>query len=312
MAARSLRSWRTKARLQRLLSAVPAGERVNWLLQRHVTHSYPASSAKVLADADLARRHLAALDAHGSTARGASRLYEFGAGWDLAMPLLFHGLGVEHQVLVDIRPLARPELVFDLARRLDPEVFGLQRALPAPAGSLSGYLERLGIDYRAPADARATGLPDGSFDCITSSNTLEHIPARDLLPILTECRRLLAPGGVCSFHVDYTDHYSHFDDSISPFNFLQFDDAAWRRFNPDLHHQNRLRHPDYLSLYEEASFVRVQEERIETTSDRTVVEALPLARAFRSVPVADLAVRGAHVVLTRGKPSGSRLASPRA
>lgn len=294
----ALRGWRTKARVQRVLSGLPAGHRANWLLQRYVTRSYPASDGKLHAQADLARRHVAALDRHGSAPRSTARLYEFGAGWDLAIPLLHYALGVNHQVLVDIRPLAREELVFDIARRLHPDVHGLQRDLPAPRGRLSSYLERLGIDYRAPADARAVGLPGASFDCITSSNTLEHVPRHDLPSILKECARLLAAGGVCSFHVDYSDHYSHFDGSISPFNFLQFEEAAWRRFNPPLHHQNRLRHPDYLRLFQEASFVRVHEERIEISSDRAVVQALPLATAFRSIQAEDLAVRGAHIVLT--------------
>src|SRR5207253_9552486 len=61
--------------------------------------------------------------------------------------------------------------------------------------------ECFGIEYRAPCDARRTALGDGSVDYITSTNTLEHIPADDLPAILRECHRLLTPGGFLSYRV---------------------------------------------------------------------------------------------------------------
>src|SRR5262249_3632127 len=114
--------------------------------------------------------------------------------------------------------------------------------------------EHYGIDYWAPCDARRTQLEAGSIDWITSTNTLEHIPLQDIHAILQECRRLLRDDGLMSCLIDYEDHYSYFDHSISGYNFLQYSDEAWAFFNPALYYQNRLRHRDYLDLFQSAGF----------------------------------------------------------
>jgi len=48
-------------------------------------------------------------------------------------------------------------------------------------------------------DMMAMDLPDGSFDLLIHSDSIEHIaePRR----ALAECRRVLAPGGFCCFTV---------------------------------------------------------------------------------------------------------------
>ncbi|MEO6317427.1 MAG: class I SAM-dependent methyltransferase, partial [Acidimicrobiales bacterium] len=292
-----LRDWRVKAGLQRTFSAVPGGTRLNWVFQRHVTHTYPASDAKLAEDAELARHHVATYQRHGRAPLAEARFYEFGAGWDLAIPLLLHGLGVDHQVVIDLRPLAREDLVFDLAHRLTEGLHGLRRPLPTPSGSLDAYLRRLGIHYVAPADARRTSFAGGSIDCITSTNTLEHIPRDDLASILRECRRILADDGCCSFQVDYKDHYSYFDDTITPFNFLRFGESEWLRYNPALHYQNRLRHADYLARYDEAELAVADVDLTREPADLAVIASLPLAAPFRDRPFDELAVRASRVAL---------------
>lgn len=71
--------------------------------------------------------------------------------------------------------------------------------------------------------------------------------------------RILKPGGILSCVIDLQDHYSYADPQISPYHFLQFSKAEWKQFNPDFHFQNRLRHPDYRHLFEQAGFEVVHE-----------------------------------------------------
>src|SRR5262249_35096564 len=109
-----------------------------------------------------------------------------------------------------------------------------------------------GIRYRAPSDARDTGLPAGSVDLVATTSTLEHIPPPDLRAILKETRRLCHRRSVASHVIDYSDHFAHGDGRISVYNFLRYRSEEWARFNTSFHYQNRLRHRDFRPLFEEA------------------------------------------------------------
>jgi hypothetical protein len=128
---------------------------------------------------------------------------------------------------------------------------------------------------------------------------MEHVPADDLVPILNECRRLLAPDGVVSFYIDYRDHYSYADPSISVYNFLRYSDTAWARFNCALQYQNRLRHSDYLKVADKCGFRIAAENAIgPSEADLRLLEAIGIDSRFRAYERRDLAVRGSHLVLT--------------
>ena len=120
-------------------------------------------------------------------------------------------------------------------------------------------LEKYGIFYKAPADAKCTGLDHGSIDACISTNTLEHIPPKELEKIFSEIYRLLKTGGICSIKIDYSDHYSHTDQSISKLNFLRYSQIEWERFNHSNHYQNRLRHNDFLNLFRSLNFEIIEE-----------------------------------------------------
>jgi SAM-dependent methyltransferase len=253
--------WRTKSRVQRSFSAVPGGHRLNYLLQRFVTCSLPRRGAALEEVVASARRHLTAIEQHAPGPIEGLRFFEFGAGYDLSESLAFAALGVRHQVLYDIRPVARPAMVRSAAAEL--RALGLDLPAVEDNRDLASYLDALGIEYVAPADARATGLDPGSVDVCTTTSVLEHVPIDDLAAILAEVRRLLAPTGLCSFAVDYHDHYAGADSSIDGLNFLRFDDREWRRWNCGLQFQNRLRHGDYVELFEAAGFDLVEVDAVE-------------------------------------------------
>jgi predicted SAM-dependent methyltransferase len=143
-------------------------------------------------------------------------------------------------------------------------------------------------------------MPAGSIDFITSTNTLEHVPIDEIREILAECHRILGDRGAMSFQVDYRDHLSYFDHTVSPYNFLRFDARTWLRYNPGLHYQNRLRHRDYLQLYADAGFEIVAEDTTEGTSeDEAMIRNLDLAAPFDGYSVSELAIQGASVVLRK-------------
>ena len=294
-------SWKAKAALQHTFSRVPGGHHLNYAFQRHITHGLPISDEKLHTAIENARAHVGALETCSTVPIADGQFFEFGAGWDLHIAQGLYCLGVNRQIIVDIRPLRSADLIFDVAQRLrDEGPPSLPRA-PLPAiQSLVEYLPSLGIDYRAPCDAGATGLASGAVDFVTSTNTLEHIPPADIARILTECHRILSSEGAMSFMIDYEDHYSYFDGKVSPYNFLQFSDRRWKWFNPSLHHQNRLRHRDYLELFATAGWKVVSESVTSGTgSDEAAIEHLDLAPRFRDYSVRELAIKRGHVVLKK-------------
>src|SRR5438445_11209632 len=171
----------------------------------------------------------------------------------MAIPLAFYGFGVDTQILVDVRNLIRLPLLngtIDKYQKMGSEL-GILR-IPSAHLNCNKYnfttvlKQRYGIDYRAPCDAKQTGLSARSIDCITSTSTLEHIPRGDISPILRECHRILRDDGLMSALINYDDHYSYFDTKVSGYNFLQYSDRMWAIFNRALPYQNRLRHRHYL------------------------------------------------------------------
>jgi SAM-dependent methyltransferase len=282
--------WLAKAALQRMLGALPQGERLNYVFQRHVLHSFPVGDAAYQQKFARAENHLAAYQEHGPGVPVAeATFFEFGAGWDLAIPLSYALLGVGRQIVIDIRPSARIELVNETIaalERLQPE-----REVGGPITSIAELETRFGIYYLAPCDARGTGLRPGIVDFVSSTDTCEHIPAGDLAEVFVECRRLLRPGGAFSCRIDLHDHYSYFDRSVSRYNFLRFSDRTWALFNSPLHYQNRLRAPDYLRLVREAGFDLVVENPSGPNEEgRAELQAMQLAKRFRSYPLEEVGV----------------------
>ena len=291
--------WLAKAALQRLLGTLPQGERLNYVFQRRVLHSFPVGDAGLRQKFARAVLHLDAYAKHGpGIPVDEATFFEFGAGWDLAIPAAYAMLGVGRQVLVDIRPSARLELVNHTIAALDrlrPELDETAgrplRELGGPVASLAGLEPRFGIRYLAPCDARDTGLPAGSIELVTSTDTCEHIPGPDLAAIFAECRRLLRPGGAFSCRIDLQDHYSYFDPSLSRYHFLRFSEPVWALVNSPLHFQNRLRSREYLDLVREAGFELVVENPSGPSEQgREELRSLELAERFRDFSEDELGV----------------------
>jgi len=289
--------------MQQALSVVPGGEHANYFLQRHITKSLPLSEAGFADHVSYAHQHFQAIRHYYKRPLDGSVFYEFGAGWDLIVPLAFYSFGIEKQIVVDIRWLLKPSLVNDAIhkfQRLASTNALVRRPTKYVDGSNAAVCAQLktfyGIDYRAPCDPTHTGLQNGAIDCITSTSTLEHIPISELKPLMAECHRLLNPTGVISLLIDYADHYAYFDSTISLYNYLQYSDRTWALFNPSLHYQNRLRHKDYLDLLGDVGFQLLEDERFGTNLD--AVRHLSIDRRFSTYTLEELVV-GSALILAR-------------
>lgn len=299
--------WIVKAAVQNALAHTPRGRDINHLLQRKLTGSLPGDDAYFRLKARKAFWHFAALERYLEGAEGGARLFEFGAGWDLVGPLIYYGLGVDDQVVVDVAPNLRPELVAHsisqysaLRSELEASSGRSMRPLGEPSMRSSEELsERFGIRYLAPCDAQATGLPSDSVDFVSNTGVLQHVPEKQLTPILEECRRLLRSGGVMSCHIDMPDGFAQFDHKLSPYNFLRFSDRTWALVNSPFYFHNRLRARDFVALVERAGFDIVKrEDHWPTEQVKDTLRGLRLAPRFRSYTVDELAILQMSLVAT--------------
>ncbi len=297
--------WRAKAFAFALFDRMPFGNEVYFQVQRRVTRTLPreltptsVTARRFVEHADVLRQHA------GARGLGGLSILEFGAGWDLYGNLTGWCLGFERQSVFDLTRWARPDQInFVLAHlRSDPPAGAIrtpQVMLPTSGPFEPTLKQAYGIDYFAPADAGATGRPDGSFDAVVTTSVLEHIPPAQIARILTECHRLLPPGAIMSHVIDYSDHYAHSDAAITPYNFLAFEAPDWRRFNPDIHFQNRMRHADYAALFEAAGFRVLSAAFEQPDNPQALLARVNLSTEFAGRTQAELAPLLGHYVVER-------------
>jgi SAM-dependent methyltransferase len=310
-----LMRWIVKALAQKSLSVLPGGPRANYYLQRFVTKKLPIPERVFWDEVENAFGHIQRYILYkGIVDLSDIRLFEFGAGSDLHTALLFAAMGVKQQLVVDVKRLLRTQLcgaVIDNLKkyrsrieaehhcRLNDTFFEKVRN-----GSLEPedfLLEEFGIDYRAPFGLK--NLQDGSFDLITNSSVLEHIPADDVQGVLQQCRRVLKPGGCLSSSINLTDHFVSFDPSISPYNFLKFSDRTWSFVNSHLHYQNRLRAGDYKELFCKAGFKIVTWKTVlPQRGEFDALKRFPLNRRFQNRDIKeDISVQYLHTLCVRAE-----------
>ena len=293
--------WRLKSVAFRILGTVPFGNDAYYYAQKFVTKRSRSSLSKSFGSDKIFPDHLTIFRRYFDTIDDAVYL-EFGAGRYLFDNLLNYCYGINRQIVIDVKPLARQELINRAIIRLmgseSPDFVREPQHLLGK--NFVGDLKSIyGIEYLAPADARNLSFPDGSIDIIATTNTLEHIPASDLELIVKECYRLCNNSGVVSMKIDYKDHYSHTDEKIGPYNFLSFSETTWRLFSPSNHFQNRMRHNDYEELFTKSDFRIVEQyyEIPETAAED--IGAIRLSKKFKAYEVEDLMKIYGHFVLRK-------------
>jgi SAM-dependent methyltransferase len=310
-------NWLLKARLQRNFARLPfLKEDAYYLAQR--TFGRRISTLDPFFMLQACAELVAYLQAAGRPVEG-SRVMEVGTGRGVDMPLGFFLCGAASVVTFDLHRYLRPAIVMESVRTLCGDkdrvlktlspVYahkGLQERLESicSAPNSKEVMRRANIEYRAPADAANTGLPDHSIDVQISYTVFEHIPRDVLRAILVEANRILATDGLALHHIDPSDHFSHEDRSILPINFLQFSDAEWSRIagNQWAYH-NRLRAAEFADLYEECGHqVLLWKPVVDPESRKALENGFAIHPQFQKHPVEVLST---VVLQVLSKPSGN-------
>ncbi|MDX1958054.1 MAG: class I SAM-dependent methyltransferase [Leptospiraceae bacterium] len=299
-------NYKIKALVQNILSNIPFGERINYYLQKNLSHSLPINEIAFRLKVEEALFHIQSYKKFSSNRE--IRYFEFGAGWDMIVPLVLRLEGCNELTCIDIRRLIFPELIENSIERLSKNFdqyssilnsFDTKQLYNDPETFLK---DKFNINYIAPSDARKTNIESNSIDLISSTATFEHIPKKIISEILKESQRILSSDGILSCTIDYKDHYSYFDRSISIYNFLQFEDKTWNYLNPSLHYQNRLRHIDYLQIFEDAGFKLLFEELVyPDDNEKAILEKIVLADTFKNYSLDSIAIKSSRLVFRKIK-----------
>lgn len=289
-------NWRYKAALQFVFGHAPFGERLNYFAQ---CANGAFSDAALLSSVCAKAKHIRNLNERHPI-RGAS-VVEIGTGWTGVGSIVLSLFGARVRTY-DNRAHLRHHL---FRRAIGTAVRNIDRVsafsgLPQDrlrerldeALSSPDPLRNLHITYVAPGDASSTGLPAQSVDLVYSYGTLEHIPLDVIRAILTESRCILKTGGLASHYIGMQDHYA------GGVHFLRYPDWLYRlAFCHKVHYHNRLRLPDFMSLFASHGFsadwsdTRLPEDALRTARTR------PIAARFRGLSEKELATTALYVDL---------------
>ena len=290
-------NFKTKAFIQGVISHFFNSEDINYWFQRSVTKSLPMNMDGYREKWEKAKLHF---DSAAKYSDGTKKMiaYEFGAGWDLAAPLFLSSLGCERIYCADLIEHVKSELLNTSVRAMLSAGF-IDKPVVFNQDNIRDTLRNeFAIEYLAPYDARKTDFPGSLFNLIYTTNVLEHIPQEDIAAILRECRRLLAEDGIVSMLIDYSDHYYSIDKSISPYNFLRYSDSQWKRYNNPLQYVNRLRHCDFVRLFQDCGFQILVAESFIAKGFSGVPEGLQVdAQFLRNYSKEDLDITSGYFVL---------------
>lgn len=298
-----IKKWMLKAIVQKTISFLPYSQRLNYFFQKHVTRGVFLSETYLEDRLEHARNHIGAWERHSDGAPLRQTL-ELGAGWYPVVPVALFLYGAEHIRTVDITLLTNTRhLQTTIGKMLDcadqgklgqfiqfkPERLEQLRNLAEQCSTMSfeAIAEALHIEYLVQ-DARQLPVETGAIDLVHSNNTFEHIYPEILSGILQEFARIVRPGGVQSHFIDLSDHFAHFDHSISIYNFLRFSPAAWRWIDNSVQPLNRLRIPDYRELYRIAG-IPISEEQLRP-GDVDALRSVPVHAVFQKNTEAENAV----------------------
>ena len=296
--------WYLKAVTQGVISAMPWSHTLNSLAQQHITHSVRLTPVFFGRRLSRVKQHVQAYRQFSTNPRSSFTALELGTGWYPVVPVGLYLCGAAEVVTVDVRSLLTAdrvkEVMAGLVRSYDagelqerlPDVDAtrvdvLRQTLDAPGDDPSGLLARIMVRSLV-ADARALPLPATSLDLIMSNNTLEHIPEPVVEDMFIEFHRAITSSGVMSHAIDLSDHYSQFDRSLSPYNFLRYSDSAWRWFNNELLYQNRLRMSDYGALARRTGWTVAAKTGSAGRPER--LQEIQVSERFRGYTQEDLAV----------------------
>ncbi|MBK6610788.1 MAG: class I SAM-dependent methyltransferase [Sphingobacteriales bacterium] len=306
-----MKKWKLKAIVQKTISYLPLTHHINYFFQKYVTKGVNLSTAYFYDRLGHAKAHIKGFQNYAANNPTPKVCLEVGTGWYPIVPISLFLIGAEKIYSVDISFLTLKERIQttlekfiachkagQLKNYIDflPNRFELltNLLLNYDSFTLDEVLQQLNIAYLIE-DARNLSLANNSVDLINSNNTFEHIYPDILIPILKEFKRIVKKqSGVMSHFIDMSDHFAHFDKSITIYNFLQFSDNQWKWIDNSIQPQSRMRIYDYKKIYADLN-IPISEETFRQ-GNLNELTSIKLADKFTIRPLEEVAISHCHFI----------------
>ena len=303
--------WIAKAVVQKGISFLPFKTHINQFFQRRGTGAISLDDQHFGWKIGHAQDHLALWQKHfPNLDRSSAKVLELGTGWYPIVPVYSWLHGVNSMDSLDLYPWISAEHCQTTAKkfvewhssgqlqpflgRVDAERWSKLEQAAKSTMPLESFLSMIGLrTLVGDATSKIAGMHE-SYEFICSNNTLEHILEAPLIAIIEHFKGLLSHGGGSSHFIDLSDHFGHFDRSITAYNFLKFSPLQWRLIDNDIQPQNRLRWAQYLDIFTKLGY-RVVEAKVRPGSVDDL-RKVKVHSSFAGLSVAELAITHGYVV----------------
>lgn len=223
-----------------------------------------------------------ALEELAARIEGATIL-EVGSGWFPIIPILLARDGAKKIFMSDLN------IHMDSITFAETVVF-LKNYFPNDAymQAITNF-SSLPIEYLAPFST--SDVSDKSLDIIMSNNVLEHIPRSNIYNLFSSLRPKVSNCGAMVHLVDHSDHFEHFDKSISRIEFLTWNEEKHALINYLIQDgENRMRHQEYYEIFRDSGFEIINEECDVDEKTLEAVKTLDLVYPYSKMLPEQLAV----------------------
>ena len=309
-------NWKTNSKIKNFISMLPhaIGDRLYYLIQRNFGGLQKTNSL-YWPNIEASRKIWNLISISGNEPKDKV-FFELGTGRVPEIPFYLWLMGSKKIFTVDIQNLLRENLLNEffinvisheslikdyLYTDLLDERFNLFKSEFNNKDREPLHIIKtiMNIEYIPDLDARSTLIKDKTIDYYFSNNVLEHIESKLINEILYEQKRITKNEGLMINYIDYSDHFSHSDDSISSLNFLQYSANEWSRYGDSKFiYMNRLRHDDFENIFKKLKYKNKYVEISKENDYQKIIESdnFKLAECFSNKSNEVLSIIGAWFV----------------
>ncbi len=304
-----VKKWVLKAIVQKVISYLPKRDDLNLWFQRNITKGVYLNDEHFNYKVKHAADHLANFQKSKTYNLDTSLVMEIGTGWYPIVPISFFLAGVRSILSVDLNSyLTKDSLLTTInmfqKKREEGKLDGLfeidqdrWKILGDIQNNQSLSLEQMCHRIQLQTkicDLSQKGTITETPEFICSNNTFEHIYPSVLKGILENCKSILKSGGMMSHFIDMSDHFAHFDKSITVYNFLKYSAQRWKRIDNDIQPQNRLRFKDFKKIYKELD-IPITDEVI-WPYDEKLLDNIVVHSEYKDYSKSELAIIHAYLI----------------